>query len=74
MLNLNKAQLKVLAEIVYNDIITEAKIYGSNDIDIYKQSKSYQIKSKLYTTIQSEYFENEITINEESIFGLLDIS
>ena len=70
-MKLNKKELKTLGNIMLLCIIKESERYS--DTAIYKQSPSYKEKSKLYAKIQSEYFGNEMTINEESIFGLLDL-
>jgi len=69
---LSEEELKVLAEIVEKNICKESERYGS-DLDVYKESESYKTKSKIYIKIQSEYFGREVTIKEDSIFGLLDI-
>ena len=69
---LSKEELKVLAEIVECDVRIESELYG-NDIKVYKESPSYKIKSTIYGKIQSEYLGREVAVNDESIFGLLDI-
>jgi len=69
----NKSELKVLAEMVSESILGEAKVYGE-DTCIYKETENYKTKAKLYERLMSEYAGFEQTINEDSIFGMLDIS
>jgi len=70
-MKLNKAELKELAEMVERSIINESKLWDDNKL--YQQTDLYKFKSSIYVKIQSEYFGNPVTINEESIAGLLDI-
>jgi len=69
---MTKLELKAMAEMVHESVTNESKHYGE-DIDIYKNSVSYKKKSEIYAKVMSEYLGNEVKVNHESIFGLLDI-
>ena len=72
-MKLTKKELKLLGTMIEESIMNESKYYNEN-LHIYKESENYKIKSKLYVDVKSEEYGHKVEINEESIFGLLDIS
>ena len=70
-LELNESELKAIASALEKDILKEADLY--KDVDIYKETQMYKIKAKAYTKVQSEVFGYEVMINENSIFGMLEL-
>lgn len=70
-LELNESELRAIASALEKDILNEADLY--TDVAIYKETKMYKTKSKAYIKIQSEVFGYEVKIDENSIFGILDL-
>jgi len=70
---LNKEELKAISEMIYENVSTESRLYGVDGQDIYKKSVNYREKSAIYEKVMSEYLGNEVKVNHNSIFGLLDL-
>ena len=71
IIDLNEKELQTIANSLALDIMAEAKLY--NDTEIYKETQMYKTKAKMYTKIQSKIFGYEVEIDENSIFGILDL-
>jgi len=69
-MKLSKIELKELSEVIAQSILTESKLFG--EVSTYKATELYKTKSSLYCKVLSEYYGREITINEDSMFGMLD--
>ena len=71
-MNFTKSELKDVAKMIEESILKESMNFDT--IKGYQQTESYKIKSALYVKILSEYYGSIVTINENSMFGLLDIN
>ena len=70
-MKLSYNELKEMLEMVSSNIMNESKKYG--DVKIYKESENYKVKSSVYEKLATEFYGRELKINENSIFGLLDL-
>jgi len=71
-MELTKSELKEIAKMIEESILKEAELFTTQKL--FKQTEGYKIKSALYVKILSEYYGSIVTINEDSMFGLLDIN
>lgn len=69
-MTLSKVELKELSEVIATTIMNESKLFEGTGI--YKSTELYKTKSFLYCKVLTEYYGRTITINEDSMFGMLD--